>query len=171
MNNQPQSIVFYAPVMNLFVSEGWPEQLLQPVYTLPALPAPTLLSAPAPTPTLALQAGKIEGNVHRSDMAAPITNASVFLASPDQSEWMAWDITVDHGDYAFDDVKPGDYSVTFVWDQSGRFQDDLDEIIDFGWEGDWLVTRGRNGVVVATALFTLAAGTVIRRDLDAAFVQ
>jgi hypothetical protein len=169
MNNQPRAIVFCIPVMKWPVSQDEPERLLPRNFMPPLLPNPNELTAPTSAPALALATGRIEGRVLRSDTQALITDASVFIASPDDPDWLAWDITIDHGVYAFTEVKPGDYSLTLVWDQSGRFQDDLDEIIDFDWEGDWLVTRGQNGVVVATACLTVADGEVLCKDWEASF--
>jgi hypothetical protein len=165
MTHQPPKPGFSIPLMNLPVSQDEPQHLLQPMFIPPLLPAP------ASAPTLAPATGRIEGKVLRSDNHAPITAASIFIAGLDDSDWLAWDITIDHGAYTFAKVSPGDYSLTLIWDQSGRFQDDLDEIVDFGWEDNWLVTRGKNGVVVATASLTVADSEVLRKDWNVSFSQ
>ena len=165
MNTQPQTIMFCIPLMTLPVSQDEPQHSRQPMFT-PPLPPLNYWPTPTTRLTLAPAAGRIEGKIRRSDTQAPVTDASLFLIGPDDAEWLAWDITVDHGAYAFPEVRPGDYSLTLIWDPSGRFRDELDEIIDFGWEGDWLVTRSKNGVVVATASLTVAEGEVLHKDCD-----
>jgi hypothetical protein len=171
MNTQPPTIAFCIPLMNLPVSNDEVERLLQPMFMPPLLPAASYLPAPAAPLAFVPATGRIEGVLLRSDTQAPVTDASLFLIGPTDNEWLAWDIAVDHGAYTFGEVRPGDYSLTLIWDQSGGFQDDLDEIVDFGWEGNWLVSRGKNGVVVATAPLTIADGEVLRKDWDASFIQ